>query len=111
VLDHSQVVPSRRNSDSWINIVQLGTPKTHVSLVPQAQARPTRFTLVKGFRSPFKLGLQAPNTWGLASIQCLDLLSNNPPITVSPKRVETHDKRVTSLLAPISKYVLGIISL
>jgi hypothetical protein len=27
VLDHSQVVPSRRNGDSRINVAQLGTPK------------------------------------------------------------------------------------
>jgi hypothetical protein len=37
--------------------------------------------------------------------------SKDPPITVGPERAETHDKRVTSLPAPISKYVLGIISL
>jgi hypothetical protein len=35
----------------------------------------------------------------------------NPPITVGPERAETHDKRVTSLPALISKYVLRVISL
>jgi hypothetical protein len=58
-----------------------------------------------------KLGLQTPNTTDPPSVWCLDLQPNNPPITVGPKRVGTHDKRVTSLLAPISKYVFGIKSL
>jgi hypothetical protein len=38
-----------------------GYLKTHASSMPQAQTRPTRFTPVKGSRSPSKLGLQAPN--------------------------------------------------
>jgi hypothetical protein len=44
---------------------QLGTQKTNVSLVPQAQIRPTRSTPVEGSRSPSKLGLKAPTieTW------------------------------------------------
>jgi hypothetical protein len=37
--------------------------------------------------------------------------THNPPLKVGLKRAETHDKRVTSLPAPISKYVLRIISL
>jgi hypothetical protein len=36
---------------------------------------------------------------------------NNPPITVGSKRAKTHNKRVTSISVPISKYVLMIISL
>jgi hypothetical protein len=34
--------------------------KTHASLAPQAQVRPTRSTPVIGSRSLSKLGLQAP---------------------------------------------------
>jgi hypothetical protein len=36
---------------------------------------------------------------------------NTHPLKGSPERAKTHDKRVTSLPAPISKYVLRIISL
>ena len=40
--------------------IPAGYPETHTPLVPQAQAGPTHHSLVKGSRSPSKLGLQAP---------------------------------------------------
>jgi hypothetical protein len=46
---------------------------------------------------------------GLSAV--LRPLPNNPPITVGPERAGTHDKKVTSLSALKSKYVLKIISL
>jgi hypothetical protein len=52
---------------------QLGAPKTHALLAPQAQVRPTHSTPVKGSRFPSKLGLQALNTAGPGLVWCLDL--------------------------------------
>jgi hypothetical protein len=59
VPEHSQAVPSRRNGDSRINMPSWVPQKTHVSLAPQAQVRPTRSTPIKGSMSSSKLGLQA----------------------------------------------------
>ena len=53
----------------------------------------------------------SPHTWVPDSIRCLDLHPKATPKVVGPKRAGTHDKRVTSLPAPISKYVLRTISL
>jgi hypothetical protein len=64
---------------------QLGAPKTHASLAPQAQVRPTYFTPVKGSRSSSKLGLQAPNTAGPTSVWCLDLHLKPTPNSWSGK--------------------------
>jgi hypothetical protein len=61
-------------------------------------------------RSPSKLGLLAPALE--ARPQYGVKTSTYPHIqSVGPKRVRAHDKGVTSLPAPISKYVLGIINL
>jgi hypothetical protein len=106
--DYSHAVPS---SWRWFTnqCAQLGAPKTHALFVPRAQARPTHSSPVKGSKSPSKFGLQAPNTAGPASVWCLDLLNPIYKTTqkAGPKRAETHDKRETSLPAPISKYMLG----
>jgi hypothetical protein len=59
-LDHSQVIPSQK----WRfmnQCIPAGYSETHVSLVPQAQIRPTHSTPIEGSRSPSKLGLQAPS--------------------------------------------------
>jgi hypothetical protein len=56
-------------------------------------------------------GTPSPHNAGLALVWCLDLLPKFSTITVGPERARTHDKRGTSLPAPISKYVLRIISL
>jgi hypothetical protein len=110
VSDHSQVVPSHRNGNLRINMPSWVSQKTHVSLVPQAQMRPTHSTPVKGSRSMSKLGLQAPSLE--AQPQYGASTSTNPALqSDDPERAETHDKKVTSLPAPISKYVLGIRSL
>jgi hypothetical protein len=106
----SQVVPSRRNDDSRINVPSWVPRKTHASSAPQARARPTRSTPVIASRSPSKLGLQAPTLEarpqsGAYTSTYLRLQS------VGPERARAHDKRVTSLSAPISKYVLGIINM
>jgi hypothetical protein len=61
-------------------------------------------------RSLSKLGLLAPalEAW----TQCDAKTSTYPRLqSVGPKRAGAHDKRLTSLPAPISKYVLGIINL
>jgi hypothetical protein len=61
-------------------------------------------------RSPSKLRLLAPALE--APPQCGAKTSTYPRLqSVSPERAKAHDKRVTSLSAPISKYVLGIINL
>jgi hypothetical protein len=107
---HSQAIPSRRNNDSWINVPSWVPRKTHASLAPQAQARPTYFTPVTGSRSPSKLGLLAPTLE--ARPQCGAKTSTYPHLqSVGPERARAHDKRVISLPALISKYVLGIINL
>jgi hypothetical protein len=61
-------------------------------------------------RSPSKLGPLAPVLE--AQPQYGAKASTYPRLqSVSPERAGAHDKRVTSLPAPISKYVLGIINL
>jgi hypothetical protein len=61
-------------------------------------------------RSPSKLELLAPALE--ARPQCGAKTSTYPRLqSVGPERAGAHDKRVTSLLAPISKYVLRIINL
>jgi hypothetical protein len=110
VPERSQVVPSRRNGDSRINERSWVPRKTHASLAPQAQARLTRSTPLMVSRSPSKLGLQAPTLE--ARPQSGSYISTYPRLQlVGPERAEAHAKRVTSLPAPISKYVLGIINL
>jgi hypothetical protein len=110
VPERSQAVPSHRNGDSRINVPNWVPRRTHTSLAPHAQARPTRSTPVTGFRSPSKLGFQAPTLE--ARPQCGAYTSTYPRLQlVSPERAGAHDKRVISLPALISKYVIGIISL
>jgi hypothetical protein len=105
--ERSQAIPSHRNSDSRINVPSWVPRKTHASLAPQAQAKPTRSTSVTGFRSPSKLGLLAPALE--ARPRCGAKTSTYPHLySVGLERARPHDKRVTSLPAPISKYVLGI---
>jgi hypothetical protein len=61
-------------------------------------------------KSPSKLGLVAPTLE--AQLQCGAKTSTYPCLhSVGPERAGAHDKRVISLPAPISKYVLGIINL
>jgi hypothetical protein len=57
-------------------------------------------------RSPSKLGLLAPRPQGGAKTSTYPCLQS-----VGLERARVHDKRVTSLPAPISKYVLKIIDL
>jgi hypothetical protein len=110
MLEHSQAIPSHRNGDSRINVPSWVPWKTHASLAPQAQAIPTRSTPIMGSRSPSKLGLLAPalEVWTQYGAKT----STYPRLqSVGPERARAHDKRVTSLPAPIRKYVLGIINL
>jgi hypothetical protein len=110
VPERSQAIPSHRNSDSRINVPSWVPRETHASLAPQAQARPTRSTLVKGSRSPSKLVLQAPTLEAQPHYGAYT--STYPRLqSFGPKRARAHDKRVASIPAPISKFVLGIISL
>ena len=95
MLELRQVVPERW----WFakQCPQLGTPKTHAPLVPQAQAGPTHYPPVMGSRFPSKLGLQAPAP--KSRTECGAWTSTQKTtLKVSPKRARTHDKRVISLL-------------
>ena len=58
VLDRRQVVPDYPTIRE--SMCPAGYPETHAPLVPQAQAGPIHHSFVKGYRSPSKLGLQAP---------------------------------------------------
>ena len=89
MLEYSQVVSSHKNGDSWTNVFQLGTPKHMPHLYPRHKQDQPIPLLSRG------LGPN-PN------------LDSKPPHL---ERVGTHDKRVTSLPAPISKYMLRIICL
>jgi hypothetical protein len=101
--ERSQAILLRRNGDLRINVPSWVPWKIHASLAPQAQTRPTR-------SPPSKLRLLAPALE--APPQCGAKTSTYPRLqSVSPERAKAHDKRVTSLSAPISKYVLGIINL
>jgi hypothetical protein len=68
------------------------------------------FHSCQGVQVPAQTWTQAPNTWDPISVWCLNL-HLIPPVKVGLERDGTHDKRVISLSAPISKYVLRIISL
>jgi hypothetical protein len=97
--ERSQSVPSRRNGDSRINVPSWVPRKTHASLVPKAQARPTAPLLSRVSRSPSKLELLAPvlearPQYGAKTSTYLRLQS------VGPERAGAHDKRVTSLPSP-----------
>jgi hypothetical protein len=110
VLDHSQVVLSRRNGDSRINVAQLGTQKHTSRLYPrQKQGQPIPL-LSRDLGPRPNLDFKPPHLRpGLSAVL------RPPPFprlqSVGPERAETHDKRVMSLPAPISKYVLRIINL
>jgi hypothetical protein len=85
VPDRSQAVPSRRNGDSRINMPSWIPRKTHASLAPQAQARPTCSTAVTGFQVPIQTWTLSSHTWGPASKWCLDLHLSLSPISRSGK--------------------------
>ena len=60
VLDHSQVSTVSQKRQFANQCIPAGYPKTHAPFVPQAQARPTHHSPIKGSRSPSKLEPQAP---------------------------------------------------
>jgi hypothetical protein len=68
--ERSQAVPSRKNGDSRINVPSWVPRKTHASLVPQAQARPTRSPPVTGFQVPVQTWTPSSRIRGPASIRC-----------------------------------------
>jgi hypothetical protein len=89
---------------SWVPqnarlICTLGTNKTN------------RFHSYQGVQVPVQTGTLSPQHQRPGLSVVLRPPPNNPPITVGSERAETHNKRVTSLSVPISKYVLVIISL
>jgi hypothetical protein len=69
------------------------------------------FHSYQGVQIPIQIGTLSPQYLRPSFSAVLKPPPNNPPITVGPKRAGTHDKRVTSLVTPISKYMLRIISL
>ena len=73
VVDHSQIGTVSEKRRFANQCIPAGYSKTHDSLVPQTQTEPTHPTVVKGSRSPSKLGLQASNTWDPVSVWCSDL--------------------------------------
>jgi hypothetical protein len=86
-------------------------PEKHTPrLYPRHKQDQPVLLLSRVFRSSSKLGLLAPALE--ARPQCGAKTSTYPRLqSVGPKRAGTHNKRVTSIPAPISKYVLGIINL
>jgi hypothetical protein len=112
VPDHSQVVSSRRNDDSRINVAQLGTSIENTRLACTLGTNKTnQFHFCQGVQVPVQTGTLSPQHLRPSLSAVLRPPPNNPPLTVGPERVGTHDKRVTSLPAPISKHVLRIISI
>jgi hypothetical protein len=95
----------------------------HESICPAGCPKNTRLTCNPGTSETNSFyscqGVQVPVQTGTPSSQhCRPGLSvvlrpppKNLPLTVGPERAKTHDKRATSLPAPISKYVLGTIYL
>jgi hypothetical protein len=88
-----------------------GYPEKHTPrLYPRHKQYQPVPLLSRVFRSPSKLRLLAPVLE--ARPQYGAKISTYPRLqSVGPERARAHDKRVTSLPAPISKYVLGIINL
>jgi hypothetical protein len=88
-----------------------GYPEKHTPrLYPRHKQDQPVPLLSRVSRSPSKLGLLALALE--ARPQCGAKTSTYPRLqSVDPERVRAHDKRVTSILAPIGKYVLGIIDL
>jgi hypothetical protein len=107
------VVKPYRHAEMTIreSMCPAGYPKKHTPrLYPQYKQDQPIPLLSRVFRSPSKLGLLAPVLE--ARPQCGAKTSTYPRLqSVGPERVGAHDKRVTSLPVPISKYVLGIINL
>jgi hypothetical protein len=63
-----------------------------------------------GVQAPVQTWTPSPHSWVPNSVRCLDL--HHPRLqSIGLERARTHEKRAMSLPAPISKYVLRIISL
>jgi hypothetical protein len=108
--ERSQAVSSCRNGDSWINVPSWVPRKHTPRLYPRHKQDQPIPLLSRVSRSPSKLGLLAPVLE--ARPQYGAKTSTYPRLqSVGPERARSHDKRITSLFAPISKYVLGIINL
>ena len=84
VLDHSQVIPSHINDDSWTNVFQLGTPKHMPRLYPKHKQDQPISLLSRGL-GPIQTWTPSPHTWDPVSIWCLDLHFFPPPISRSRK--------------------------
>ena len=89
---------------SWVprNTCHVCTPGTN---------KTNPFHFYQGVQIPIQIWTPSPHTWDLVLVWCLDLHLSLPSNQSVRKRFGTHDKSVTSLPAPISKYVLWIISL
>ena len=90
-----------------------GYPETHAPFVPQAQTRVQDHPIPLLSRGPgLRLNLNSKPPHLRPG---LNMVFRPPPFPTSnqvgPERVGTCDKSVTSLSAPISKYVLRIINL
>jgi hypothetical protein len=110
MLERSQAVTSYRNSDSRINVPSWVPWKTHVSLAPWHKRDQPAPLLSRVSRFSSKLGLLAPALE--ARPQCGAKTSTYSRLqSVGLERAGAHNKRVTSLPAPISKYVLEIINM
>ena len=93
--------------------IPVGYPETHAPFVPQAQTRVQDHPIPLLSRDPNPHpNLDSKPPYLRPS---LSMVLRLPPFPVSqsvgPKRAGTHDKSVTSLFAPISKYVIRLISL
>jgi hypothetical protein len=107
------VVKPYRHAETAIreSMCPAGYPEKHTPRLHPRHKRDQPAPLLSWVsRSPSKLGLLAPALE--APPQCGAKTSTYPRLqSVGPERAGAHDKRVISLPAPISKYVLGIINL
>ena len=108
MLDHRQVVSYHMAIhepmySSWVpwNIRPVCTPGTN---------KTNPFHSYHGLQVPVQTWTLSPHSWDPVSVWCLDLHLSPPPISRFGKS-RNHDKNVTRHPAPISKYVLRIISL
>jgi hypothetical protein len=110
VLTIAKSVPFHRNGDSWTNVSQLNTLKHTPCLYPRHKRDQPIPLLSRGLGPYPSLDSKPSTPEDPVSVWCLDLHLIPTPKNRSRKS-RNHDKRVTSLFAPINKYMLRIISL
>ena len=108
MLEVRQVVPTQR----WFTnqCAQLGAPKTHVLLIPQAQAGLTHHHPILGVQVPVQTWTPSPHSWVLDSVRWKDL-HRLCLQSVGLKRAGSTTREQQVFPAPIPKYALEIINL